>query len=720
MGYGAPVPKPFAQPSPALPLAALLFLFACSEAPPRPGEDGGGGGGGGGGCSGCEVSCPPGFFALDGGAGCLALRPASACPAGTMPVLGSLDCAPVGVRACASGFVRDSSGWGCRDVIPDAPCTGATRERLGSTSCVPVGDCAAAFPPSGADFFVSAAYAPGQLDATHYASIAAAVAAADAGYLIAIDEGTYVGTVSPSRPVTLWGRCPEKVVLVPADGGTNVGLRLVDLPGVVVKNLTVRGFPGGVAIFGGSAELSGLVVEGNTIGGVIVSNGGATATLRDSVVRGQRARPADRQTSGVYVQKGAVLTLEDVALSDNEFVGGVTTNPDAGLVVRRSIIRGGFPIAQGPAVGSFGVGAYAVDGAWLQIEESAIVGNTTEGVLIARGGTRPGFGTVIRSTVRDTRRNLAFEDMARGIEAGKGSTLRVEGCTASGNAEHELIVTEGATATIVDTTTIGALDVGAPSGTGLLVGYDAGVVATSLAIVRPRAVGVEVEENGVLRLEGSLVAEPVLAAVPGSTTGVQAIAVSQKTKGALALVGSVLRRGLGVSLLLSTATATVERSLILDSSTRYGLGGRGISVQDGSTLTMTESAIVGAHETGVVTFDPGSRATILRSSIEDTAQDEFGNFGIAALATTGSTLELDACTVTRSASIGVAASEAAVALRSSFVSWNPTAVHAQDGASLRTSDAVTAAQNVLGVTTDTRFVGNGAISGVGAVPLPSK
>ena len=342
-----------------------------------------------------------------------------------------------------------------------------------------------------------------------------------------------------------------------------------------------------------------------------------------------------------------------------------------------------------------------------------MLNNTTEGVLVARGGTRPGSAVLRRCTVRDTRPNPAVENEARGIEAGKSSTLVVEDCTASGNAEHELLVTEGASAVLTHTTTVGSTDVGAPSGTGLLVSSDAGVVATSLAVVRPRAAGIAVELNAVLRLE--------VVTLPGSTSvGPQGLGITLKSGGALTMVSGLVRRATGVGVLLSTASASLTDVVVLDTRTRLAQGGRAVSVQDQSTFTALRSAFIGSHETGVVTFDPDTHATLTDSSIEGTRADDLGSFGIGALATTGSTLELNACTVTGSTSIGVAASAAAVALRASFVSWNPSGLHAQDGVSIFTGDAVDLRPGGLSVTNDTRFVGNGVVSGLGTVPLPSK
>lgn len=693
---------------------ALGALFAACP-PPDPTDDGGQVQP----CPGCDIVCPQGFVALDGGAGCILLRTPGTCTAGAMPKLGTTECTPVGVRSCPAGFVADSSGWGCRDVIAQTRCTGATREQLGSSTCVPVGDCAAAFPPPNATLFVSAAYTAGQLDGTHFDTIAAALADAGAGAVVAVDEGTYVGSVIPAQPVTLVGKCAERVILVPADGGTNVGLRLVDVSGSTVKGFTVRGFPGGVAVSGGTVTLEGMVVEGNTIAGVLATNGGTQLTVRDSVLRSNRARPADRQAAGAYVQRGAVMTLEEVALSDNEFVGAVVTNPDAGLIIRRSVIRDSFPIAQGPVVGTFGVGAYAVDAAWLRVEESAVLNNVGEGVLFARGGTRPSSGAVLRSTVRDTTLN-AMTQAARGIEAGKGSTVRIEECTATGNREHEILISEEARATIVNTTTVGSTNIGAPSGTGLMVAFDAGVVATSLAVVTPRAVGVGLEEKGALELIDSFVTSPVVAAGFATTTGPSAHTVNMKTQGVLTMKGGVLQGGQGVSVLLDRSRAFFDAVAVVDTAPLYSESGRAVSVQDQSIFSAVNSALIGSHEAGLIVFDPGSVASLTNTSIEETKRDGFGRFGIGALAMTGSSLELNACTVTRSASIGIAASESQVAVRASFVSFNETAVHGQDGVTVSTSAQVSLVPNVLGVTEDTRFVGNQQTSGLGTVVLPGK
>jgi hypothetical protein len=695
--------------APALLLA--LTAIACTATPagePDAGAD----------CEGCDVVCPAGFVALDGGAGCVALLPAAECPAGTKPTLGKADCTPVGVRACAPGFAPDVSGWGCHDVLPALPCTGATREKLGFTTCAPVSDCAAAFPSAGATLFVSAQYDAGQLDATHFSTVVAAVAAAGAGAVIAIDEGTYLGTVAPRVPVSLVGRCAEKVVVSPGpDAGS--GLVFANLNGAVARNLTVRGFVGGVAVFGGSADLSGLVLEDNVLVGLTVSNAGATATLRDSVIRGTRASPGGTAVAAI-AQKQGTLLLEEVALSGNEYLAAAATSPDAGLALRRSVVRDTFPLTQGPAAGKSGIGAYVSNNAWLLIEESALLNNTSGGVLASTsGGIAPGSATVRRSTVRDTRASPAFENQGRGVEASNGASVTVEDCTMSGNAEYEVLVTKAAHAFLSYSTTVGAADAAVAGGPGLLVSNDAQAEATSMAFVRPHLVSVEAEKGGRLSLTGSLVTDVVL--TPAAVaTGSAGLGVVVRTGAALTLVDSVVRRTVGVGLLVDASSATLAQSLV-QQTLPLGLDfGRAVSVQSQAQFTATGSAFKDSREISVFAFDPGSQVALTDCSVEDTVADGHGRIGYGVVALTGATLTLTGSTVTGSAGVGVVADEASVLAWSSFISWNGVGVHAQGGSQVVNAEAATLTPNALAVSADTRFVGNGTRIGAGQVPLPSK
>src|SRR5262245_5585242 len=157
------------------------------------------------------VDCKDGFEPDPSGWGCRAIAPEAPCPAGTMAKLGSAECQPVGWTSCPDGFEADPSGWGCRDVSPSASCTGATRASLGTTTCAPVGNCSAAFPPPGATLFVDDDYTAAELDGSHFAEIADALAAASDGDVIAVEGGAYTHGLALTHSVTVVGRCAEQV-----------------------------------------------------------------------------------------------------------------------------------------------------------------------------------------------------------------------------------------------------------------------------------------------------------------------------------------------------------------------------------------------------------------------------------------------------------------------------------------------------------------------------
>ena len=143
-------------------------------------------------------------------------------------------CRRGGWAACPEGSVPRASGWGCEAVVPATACTGATRDVLGSTTCAPVGDCAGAFPPADATLFVDP---NGASDATHFATIGAALVAAGSGAVIAVAAGQYPESLLANKDVTIAGRCAAQVSIV--GGGSRVrGLR-VEGAHVIARGLTI-------------------------------------------------------------------------------------------------------------------------------------------------------------------------------------------------------------------------------------------------------------------------------------------------------------------------------------------------------------------------------------------------------------------------------------------------------------------------------------------------
>ena len=120
------------------------------------------------------------------------------------------------MTACAEGFVSDAAG-GCDPILPEENCSDGRMALPGETSCRALMDCGSGrwgnIPLEPGTLYVDQAAPSGGdgSEAAPFASVLAAVAAANDGGMIAIAEGTYVGDVPVTgKAVRLWGRCPGR------------------------------------------------------------------------------------------------------------------------------------------------------------------------------------------------------------------------------------------------------------------------------------------------------------------------------------------------------------------------------------------------------------------------------------------------------------------------------------------------------------------------------
>jgi len=338
-----------------------------------------------------------------------------------------LACVTGPYATCAEGMQPRASGWGCEAVVAPEACKGATRDAFGTTECVPVGDCDAPFPPPGATHFVAAG---GRSDATHFTTVAAAVAAAPAGSVIAVAEGSYSGQVLVDRPLTVLGRCPAKVTLL---GGEQT-LRIASV-GVTVRGVTVRAGVVGVSL-ANAAELTleDAVVDGNTIMGISQSDGGSRLTASRIVVRGTKTSGGVRGT-GLNLQAGAVATIADASFAGNASQN-VRVSSTSEIVARRTIFRDGVP-APG---NDFGRGLEMSAGAKGRIEASAFMDNADIAVVV-------GDGVVLElANVTIARTRLAKSgSFGRAVNAFGGAVVRAEGLHVHDNHDASIMVAEAGT-----------------------------------------------------------------------------------------------------------------------------------------------------------------------------------------------------------------------------------------------------------------------------------
>ncbi|MDF2697207.1 MAG: hypothetical protein K0S65_5590, partial [Labilithrix sp.] len=469
-------------------IGAALVMAACGEDSASSGSE----------STAPPLACEPGSAAVDDhcaeagfedcpngagkdGAECGQL--ASSCPAGTVAFFGATECTAVGPGECPEGFSRDPSGFGCAPIMAKSACSGATRPRLGETSCVPVGDCAALFPPAGATYFVDDSYTGGQLDATHFATIQAAVGAAPSGATIAIEEGSYTGTVTLPRAMTLVGRCPAKVTLR-GEGAATPGLEVMKKVKATFHGLTVTDFEVGVSAGGGADVVADtLVVEANRRIGILGGDAGTRVLAKGVVVRGTLPDASGRFGYGAASGFEGEMTIEDSAITDSGETGAGAQR-DGRITVRRSIVAG---VAQRAGNRAYGWGVGTQTGGQAVVSESAIL-DTFAGGVVAADETSV---RVERSYVRGVRPGptTGSDVVAAGVLAqGKGAKLEVEGSTIAG-ADKAGILVNAATATVTSSV-VRDLAGGPLDGAGISVSDDGTLTLKATAVMHLSVSGI--------------------------------------------------------------------------------------------------------------------------------------------------------------------------------------------------------------------------------------
>ncbi len=660
-------------------------------------------------------SCATGFQALADGGGCDPILPASTCAAGTTPTIGNASCVAVGTTSCANGFTKAASGWGCDAVLPPSLCTGATREEIGSATCVPVGDCTAAFPPSNATIFVDASYTAGQLDGTHFAALDAALASAPANAVIAVESGAYSGQIIPTNSVTVVGRCAEKVVFTATDP-TASAIELGPANNTwSFSGITLANYHGPVSVLGGTASFDSIVVDGSHYAGIVVGNATTKVTISNSVVRGTRMGATDNAGFGLYIGYGAQVAVTNSAFVDNDYINvGLSgqQTPNAKVTLTNSVVRSGHPAGSGSG---FGWGVYGTEKVTIDVEQSAIVDNQGFGInLYATTAAGAGKGIVNGSLVKGTTYD-AVNKVGIGIEAG-GSSLDLENSTVTDNDVSD-VYGSGTTVKMVSDTLGGtsSTDANVLGPTGL-VSHDAPVTVTSSAFIGTKTAA-DFQGTSTIEIDNSLVSGTQTATtgyyVNGSYVGV---GLFVEEKATLTSTGLTIL-GTHTAGLINAGNSTVTNLLV--QGTRAGgdgVGGRGLSIQNTSTMTVAASAFIDNQETGIAV--QGSALTLTDSVIDKTILDPSGQYGIGVLLDSPSAVATISTTALRGgAGAALAVSAGGATVSKSVIVNNAVGVYVQGGSELVEGDA-NGDPKTVAISADTIFSGNTTRVASGTIPLP--
>ncbi|MFZ5443185.1 MAG: right-handed parallel beta-helix repeat-containing protein [Myxococcota bacterium] len=594
-------------------------------------------------CHDVSTPCAAGFERDPSGWGCVASL--AACDAGAISVPGE-GCTAVGWSTCPAGFTHD--GWSCEPTLPATACTGATRAALGASSCVPVGDCAATFPPTAATLFVDATLDGG--DATHFATITAALAAAPAGATIAIAPGTYREALTPTRAVKLVGRCPAQVQLIGSPAVFANGVAGVEVEGVTIREslLAAR------VELGGQLTLRHAVLEANQRSAVQVLDPGSRATLEDVVVRDTQPDPSTQTFGqGVAASFGAQLTLTDVELSGNRETSLFLDRAQTTATVTRTVISNTLPRA---STGRLGWGVGVQRGAALTAERVVVQDSRTSGLVVS---VAPSTATLTDSLVRRTAAGLdnTGQPSAVAVAVLQGATLTWTRGAADGSPG----------------TLIHAQD---PGSTLHLTGVTARNV-TQTAGLPPSGIDADdsarasLDHVAVVRTAGSALFASSSGELSADHVGLFDVAVGLRAQQAR-LTGTaveVRRHGDVGALALQQGTLSLSRCTVAEGTTDLALGGASSEL---GLLTLERCVVSRATSAGVYAKTSGAVALVTDSVIEGTQLTLAGEYGQGVVVEAGATANLDRVTVAGNHTAGLQLADATSALTATHVTVRGT------------------------------------------------
>jgi len=635
-------------------LALSLTLVGCGD---DDGVGGGGTGGSGGGASACpdgqvlvddvcEVpsTCPEGFVTLPDGVGCEPLLPADACPPGTMAKIGSETCQPVGATTCAAGFEPAASGWGCAAVAATG-CVGATMAVLGQTTCVDIGDCAGTFPPAAATLFVDDSYAPGDLDATHFLTIAEAIQAAPTTATIAVEAGSYAESLLVTKDVAIVGRCAEQVELVGL-GGAGVGVEVrgadVTLEGIAVRSHQ----PGIVGANGASLTVRDCLVESNREVGVASTDSGTTVTVVDSAVR-DSLTVGGNLGWGAIAQFDAALVVDGSDISGHTMIGVGVLDPNTHLTVRRSVVRDTRIL---PANG-LGAAVHVQLGGIALVEDSALLDNTGYALSTFADNAEPSSTLEVTGSVISGV-EAGSSGGGHGLFLGSYADVVIRGSTFSDNTLVALSVNGPGTVALSDTTVVHTLP-NAGFGVPLGVQLGAQLTAERSAFVDSQYYGLFLADAGsAATLTDSLISGVRKDPIDGVANG-----IDLRDGTTLTTVGTTIEAAEASGLMIDSRDGSQPSQATLTTTLVQDVGDAGIFHRFGGRSTIDRSAVLRATQVALYLSDSvgadGQRSdcTAADSTFAFTQPHSSGELGTGVVS--GATLSLTRSTVHENLGFGV-------------------------------------------------------------------
>lgn len=339
---------------------------------------------------------------------------------------------PPALEPCAAGWIASTASDGDVVCLPWADGTssacGPGRALLpGTSECVRIGGaCPAGAYPEGLPMdrtvlYVDASAGPSGdgTAARPFREIAVALAAAPDGAILAIAKGRYEELLGLqiSKPITLWGACPEETIVTSILSMSAQLTIAIARVAVELRDLTIAGGPnGGVGVRfpGGSLRLRGVVVEDVPLVGVTVS---ADAELDADALLVRNVSSATTGGQGITLFEGARGSVRRAAIESATSLG-VHVTGGAEVILDSVVVRDVRP----NAAGTNGLAIGAIDGGSARVRASVVERVYTAGILATGTGSSLDIEDVM---IRDTRSRPSDGTSGSGIGVNPGSNASI-------------------------------------------------------------------------------------------------------------------------------------------------------------------------------------------------------------------------------------------------------------------------------------------------------
>jgi hypothetical protein len=422
------------------------------------------------------------------------------------------------------------------------------------------------------------------------------------GILVGIGAQAYTGGALVLDGATLSGH--TGVSISAGDPGTTLTMSDSSIEGTALDTTEAGGYAIDL-LAGASLVAEGCLFAENMQTALHVTSEGTVATLRGCEIRHTRSGGDPDSTNAIAIADGAVVTIDDCLIHDNEGPGA--------LVVGGSLI----------------------------LEGSDVYGNVSGGVL-ARGGSSL---TVVDSNIGDGRTNHEGLGGA-GAYVYEGSIAEIRDCLFDNNRSVGLFANgEGTRVTLTDSTFQGTQpDDHSKFGYALLVTQGASVVVEGCDLNdNTEATVVTGTFDGIAGPELTLL-DTLVRGTRSANSGEGGIGLSAQVGATVVAEDCTLtdNAAMGASVTQDGSRLVMRRSTVqdtrVDAFDRYGYG---VQVWEGGTLEAEELEIIDSTNVGLLVVDAGSSASVLGGSITGSWRNGDVTVALGAAAQQGGRLEAD-------------------------------------------------------------------------------